>query len=286
MRYLVMLWFLTSGQLLAADVGCSVDQARLRAAVEDFRARKAQQPLPLPLEGARCFRRAFVHELSLEQGVVVGYKVGLYTETSRKTFGASGPEIGTLLKGMLVEHAREVSAAVGFSPVAEADFMLVVGSDAINEARTREDFYRQLRGYRPFIELPDNNYPPNTPVSAGQLVALNVNARAGILGKEVPLVLTSQGQQDLVGLSVVASIEGGESPKKQEGVARETLGDPIDIAMFARDAVLREGRRLRTGDLISIGAIVTPSRPHSGETFRVSYRIGKTISEISVFFTP
>lgn len=164
--------------------------------------------------------------------------------------------------------------------------MLVVGSDAINEARTREDFYRQLRGYRPFIELPDNNYPPNTPVSAGQLVALNVNARAGILGKEIPLVPTSKGQQDLIDLSIEASIEGGESPKKQEGVARETLGDPIAIAMFARDAVLREGRRMRAGDLISIGAIVTPRPPHSGETFRVSYRVGNKRSEISVFFTP
>lgn len=282
-------WLLVVAMALApqaASAACAVDQARVSAAVTAFRARSAQQPLVLDLDAARCFRRAFVRELQRAQGRVVGYKVGLYAAASRRTFGAAAPEIGVLLDGMLLDASGEISAALGFAPVAEADFVLVVADGGINRARTREEFYRHLRGYRPFVELPDNNYPPSTPVSAGQLVALNVNARAGVLGEERRLARTAAGLQQLADLSVETSVEGVERSMQLAGKARETLGDPVDIAMFARDALRREGGRLRAGDLISIGALVTPHAPRSGDRFRVRYRVGEEVSEISVRFGP
>jgi 2-keto-4-pentenoate hydratase len=188
-------------QAIAAPSKCEADPARLAGAVTAFYERRAQQALPLELEQARCFQQAFVKELAKKQGSVVGYKVGLYTTASRKTFGASAPEIGTMLKGMMLDGSREIPASLGFSPVAEADFVLVVRDDRINEAKTREEFYRHLRGYRPFVELPDNNYPAGAPVSAGQLVALNVNARAGVVGEEKALQPTEAGFAALAGLS-------------------------------------------------------------------------------------
>jgi 2-keto-4-pentenoate hydratase len=269
---------------VAAD--CRPDAARVKAAVRAHYAKQAQQPLPLPLDEALCFRKAFVRELARREGKVVGYKVSLYTAASRKTFGATAPAIGVLLRGMVLENVAEVPAALGFSPVAEADFVLVAGDDAINEAQTREEFYRHLRAYRPFIELPDNNYPAGAPVSAGQLIALNANARSGIVGKEVLLEHTPAGMDALVNLGVEMSVEGPGDARRVAGKARDTLGDPLEIAMFARDALLREGGRLRPGDLISLGAIVPPPVPHAGERFHVRYQLGDQASEISVRFVP
>lgn len=264
---------------------CKVDMLQVANVVDAFEQRRAQQPLLLDLDSARCFRRTFVKEIAKTRGAIVGYKVGLYTATSRKTFGASAPEIGVLLHGMMLDGSREITASLGFSPIAEADFVLVVADDGINDATTREEFYRHLRGYRPFIELPDNNYPVGSPVSAGQLVALNVNARAGVLGDELPLPPIDVGFEALANLSVIMTVEGVEI-KRLAGKAAETLGDPVEIAMFARDAVRREGGRLRPGDLISIGAIATPHPPRSGDRFSVRYQLGDQISEISVRFGP
>jgi 2-keto-4-pentenoate hydratase len=274
---------LLSPSVVQAD--CGTDPAALDNAVAAFMQRAAQRPLPLPLDAARCFRREFVDTLGRTLGEVVGYKVGLYTAASRKTFGAASPEIGALLRGMLLDGSKPIPATLGFAPIAEADFVLVVGDERINEAQTREEFYRHLRGYRPFIELPDNNYPPSTPVSAGQLVALNVNARAAVVGEERPLPAGASGIAQLAQLSVTMTVEG-DTPKQLSGKSLETLGDPLEIAMFARDALRREGGRLRVGELISIGALVTPHPPRAGERFHVLYRLGDETSEISVRFSP
>jgi 2-oxo-hept-3-ene-1,7-dioate hydratase len=263
-----------------------VDAAKVAAVTRAFYAKQAQQPLPLSVEQGLCFRQAFVEALARKEGRVVGYKVGLYTQASRKTFAADGPAIGVLLRGMVRENVAELPATLGFAPVAEADFVLVVGDEAINEARSRADFYRHLRGYAPFIELPDNNYPAGAPVSAGQLVALNVNARTSIVGRELPLDPTPAGMDDLVNFSVVMTVEGPAGGKRLEGKAVETLGDPLEIARFARDAVLREGRRLHAGDLISLGAVVAPHPPRAGDRFEVRYQLGDDRPVIAVRFGP
>jgi 2-oxo-hept-3-ene-1,7-dioate hydratase len=285
-RALLLMLLVATGAADAATAPCTADAGKVSAATRSFYARQSQQPLPLTVEDGLCFRKAFVRELSRKEGAVVGYKVGLYTQASQKTFGANGPAIGVLLRGMVLENVEEVPATLGFAPVAEADFVLVVGDDAINEAKSRDEFYQGLRGYRPFIELPDNNYPAGTPVSAGQLIALNVNARSAIAGKENPLEATPAGMARLVNFSVVMSVDGLGGNKRVAGKAVDTLGDPIAIAMFARDALLREGGRLRPGDLISLGAVVAPHPPRPGDRFHVRYQLGDEVSEISVRFGP
>jgi 2-keto-4-pentenoate hydratase len=56
--------------------------------------------------------------------------------------------------------------------------------------------------------------------------------------------------------------------------------------MFARDAVLREGRRLHAGDLISLGAVVAPHPPRAGDRFEVRYQLGDDRPVIAVRFGP
>ena len=122
---------------------------------------------------------------------------------------------------------------------------------------------------------------------SAQLVALDVNARSGVLGKEVPLPQTPEGFAGLSGLAADVTIEGAtDGTTSTTGVARQTLGDPLDIVLAARDGLREEGVQLKEGDLVSIGTLTTPRPAHAGETLRIRYRVLSVSSEISVRFVP
>jgi 2-keto-4-pentenoate hydratase len=271
----------------SAAGACAVDP-RLDAVATAWLAHQAQQPLDdMNAVQALCFRQKLLKKLKTSLGPVVGYKVGVYTATARKTYGTSAPEVGVLLKGMLLHAGVTVAASSGVATVSEADFLLVVKDGGINQAKTREEAYRHLRGYRAFVELPDLNYVPTPKPSLSQLVALNVNARAGVMGKEVPLPQTPEGFEGLSQLTADVTVEGAaEGMLHAHGVARETLGDPLEILLAARDGLKKEGVKLKAGDLISIGTITPPRPVKAGETLIIRYTVAPSTADISVTFVP
>ena len=249
---------------------------------------QAQQPLEdLTPASALCFRMKLMERLATTLGPVVGYKVGVYTAAARKTYGASAPQVGIFLQKMLVNAGAEVSAASGVALVSEADFLIVVKDAGINGATTREEVYQHLRGYRAFVELPDLNYKPAPKPNLGQLIALNVNARAGVMGKEVALPQTPAGFAGLSQLTAEVTVNGAaEGTQRTRGIAHETLGDPLEIVLAARDGLRREGVALKAGDLISIGTITPPRPVTAGETLTIHYTVAPSNAEITVKFVP
>lgn len=276
------------GVLLIADVAeaCERDP-RVGAVAEAWLAHRQPPSLAdLDVAAGRCFRIDLMQRLATTLGPVVGYKVGVYTAAARKTYGTSEPVVGELRQQMLLEDGAQVSVRAGVALLAESDFVLVVGDAGINDARTREQAYRHLRGYRPFVELPDLNYAGSVPPSLGQLVALNVGARLGVLGKEVPLPQSEAGFAALSNLKVDVIVGTADATRRSSGVARETLGDPVEIVLAARDVLRRAGTALKAGDLISIGTITPPPPAKAGETFKVRYHVLTQPAEVSVTFTP
>ena len=280
---LATLLVLASGCASLPEPTCPRDP-RVSPVAADWREGRAQQKTGIALRDAVCFRKHLMRELAPQLGPVVGYKVGIYTQAAQRNFGTNRPAIGVLHRGMLVRAGKPVALRSAFAPVAEADFVLVVKDDGINRARTREEAFRHLRGDRPFIDIPDNHFPAGTKVTAGELVALNVNARMGVLGEEVALPQTAEALAGLTNLSAELAVEGPFGPKRGEGRAVNTLADPLEIVLFARDALAREGGRLKAGDLISLGTLMPPHAPRPGETIRVRYRVLAQPSEISVSF--
>ena len=67
---------------------------------------------------------------------------------------------------------------------------LVVKDEGINQARTPEQALQHISGMRPFIELPDLALAPSEKLDGTQLAAINVAARLGVAGEEVPLQAT------------------------------------------------------------------------------------------------
>lgn len=268
-----------------AEGKCKFD-ARVVAAAAAWRMPAPQPPLVIDPADALCFRNALLRRIA-PLGPVVGYKVGAYSRAARAPLGATEPVVGILHRKMVLEEGATVSARYAVAPVVEADFLLVVKDAGINGAKTRAEIYKHLRGYKPFIELPDNNNGPEVKPTLGRLIALNVNARLSVEGREVALPQTAEGMEALTNLSVKVAIRTPKGIREQSGKMSETLGDPLEIAMAARDLLLREGRRLKAGDVISLGAIVPPFPAEAGETFQVHYELaGGLSSGISLTFTP
>lgn len=278
---------LASVPAFAAAATCKPDP-RVDASAKAWVVPAPQPPLAIEPTEALCFRDALVKRVGeqLKLGPVVGYKVGAYSAAARAPIGAKEPVVGILLRRMVLEEGASVSVSFAVAPVAEPDFLLVVRDAGINTARSREEVYRHLRGYRPFIELPDNNNGPEVKPTLGRLMALNVNARLGIEGKEVPLPPTPEGFAALSNLTVRVAIQTSSGTRHQQAKSTETLGDPVDIVIAARDLLLGEGRRLKAGDVISIGSIAVPHPPEAGEVLTVDYDIPGHPSRIRVQFTP
>jgi 2-keto-4-pentenoate hydratase len=274
----------TVGAAPASKPACASDP-RVAAAAGAWKARAQQPPLAIDLADAPCFRNALLARLAPQLGPVIGYKVGVWTAAARASFHVHQPVVGVLLRDMIVPEGRPIPINFAFAPMAEADFLLVVRDAGINEARTRDEAYRHIRGYRPFIELPDNHYPAPVSADIGRVAALDVNARSGVMGAEVALPPTAAGLAALSGLSVEAVVAAPGGTHKDSAKALESLGDPVEIALVARDLLREEGIRLKAGDVISIGTLTPPHPPVAGEIFTVRYRVGHRTSEIRARFT-
>jgi 2-keto-4-pentenoate hydratase len=284
-----MMIALLAASLAAAPTPCAPDP-RVAAVAAAWEKRETIPALDLAgPDQARCFSQAFIARLRPKLGALVGYKVGLYSQAGRSAYHTDQPVLGRLYQSMLLAAGTAVPAAYGVAGSWESDFILVVKDDGLNTAKTRQEAYAHLRGYRPFIELSDRNYAADVPANVDRLVALDVGARLGVVGDEVALPPTPQGLRALVDTTVTATLKSaapntaaGEGVDR--GVMRQTLGDPLDIVLFARDALLKEGGRLKAGDLISIGASTPAKPPRAGDVLTVDYDLVGAASSVSVEF--
>lgn len=266
------------------DDGCMPD-SRVVGVARDWLNRTAVAGLELAdVAAARCFQKAFIEQITPQVGAPIGYKVGLFSAAGQARFETDRPVLGQLFENMLIPPGQAVRADYGVAPAWESDLLLVVGDASINTARTREDIYRSLRALRPFIELGNGNFAPGVKLTALQLQALGVGARLGVAGPEVPLDQTPQGFQALADLAVEASLTRAGVETVDRARAAESLGDPMEIVRFARDAVVDGGGALKPGDVISLGTFTPSKAPQPGDVVAVRYTVGSRTESVSVTF--
>jgi len=249
------------------------EAARQSAAWREYLGQSATASGVGIIATARCYGAA-------PDAAVVGYKAGLTSRTTQERFGATAPLLGVLFDGMIEPGGATLEWTPGERPRWEADLLLVVGSDAINEATSREEALSALRGYRPFIEVPRLGADDGTPLTAERLGAANVGAWRGAAGPERPLpadALTS-----LASMRVVALGEDGAV--LAEGRGTDVLGHPLDVVLWVRDAVKARGGRLKPDDVISVGSFTPLTAPKPGQTVRVRYEGLSGDPEVSVSF--
>lgn len=285
MRCLILgglLAVLTAGMATAAEP-CKPDD-RVATVAADWLA-KRPQPLReiAPGQGA-CFRQQLLERLKPTLGPVIGYKLGAVTKSAQATYKTDRPAVAVLLKNMLLPEGRPVPADFGVSPLWEADFLLVIKDAGINTAVTPQQAYTHLRGYRPFIELPDRGYPDGATLTLDQWKALDISGRAGMAGKELPLPQTKAGFDGLAGMTVEVDLTEPGGMTTRTVSARQALGDPASLVLTARDLLAAEGVSLKAGDILSLGSFWPATKVRAGDTVTVRYNILSRPDAISAHF--
>ena len=252
--------------LLAACASVPPQSQQLAA---NFKAMQPNSGLAkeMSMEEAARIRDGLVAELAASHGKVVGYKAGLTNPAVQKRFGTNSPVRGVLLEKMLLDDGAEVPVKFGAIPFFEADLVVVVKDEGINQARTPADVIKHLASIRPFIELPDLVTAKEQPLTAAVITSFNVGARLGVLGK--PVAPAPEMVEALGKMTVVMRDQDGKELARVPGAA--ILGHPLNAVVWLADDVARSGGRLRAGDVLSLGSFTPPNFQKAGMTITVTY---------------
>lgn len=275
----------------AGAASCPQDpetKARIESMVKDFvpawkqRVAAPAPPPDLSPRLAECTRDRLVEALAPELGRIVGYKAGLTSKPTQQRFNTDAPVRGTLLDGMLLENGAALPAGFGARPLWEADMLLVVKDAGINEATTAEELLRHVSAMRPFIELPDLAIASAAPINGAVLTAINVAARYGVIGAEVPLEPTPATMEALRTVRIVATGDDGTTLAEATGEA--TLGHPLNAALWLLGDLAAGGVTLKPGDLLSVGSFTPLTPPKPGQVVTVRYEGLPDTPKVSVRF--
>jgi 2-keto-4-pentenoate hydratase len=238
----------------------------------------------LTLENSFQVQDEFVKTITPTLGKLVGYKVGLTNKQSQNRFNVSTPITGILLEKMLLPNNTQIPVNFGSIPMMEGDLMVRVGNNDINQANTPEEILANLDTIIPFIELPDLVYAPEVKVDAPALIAINVGARLGIMGEEIPL----NNQQDWLDKidKINLTITDENNQEIAQGNSGFLLGNPLNVVLWLKNDLQSRGQQLKKGDLISLGT-VTPIIPVKKEGKITAKYTGLIVNEtvtISISF--
>jgi len=251
-------WFPLSCVALAMSAhGACLTDAQATALVE---AMMARQPAPNPEElseaDAACSRAKVTAQLGQRMGRLVGYKAGLTNPAVQKRFNYDKPVWGKLYEKMLLQDGAEVEAAFGARPLYEADLLVRVSSEAINQAKTPQDVLDAIDQVIPFIELPDLVVQAPPRLNGTAISAINVGARLGVLGKPIP-VPAFRGERHAL-LDALARMEvrltDASGAVLGGGKGSDVLEHPLNAVVWLAEALKKEGLALKPGELVSLGS--------------------------------
>lgn len=248
--------------LLAHAAGAPRLAAEVRQMAEDWLAFRRMRGFlhPMDLDEAYRWQDRFVAELEPALGPVVGYKTGGHD--SGPGFPVFPPEgiRAQLLAGQFREDGSAIRVDDTRAGFLEADLAFRVGSERINEAESDLELLAGLDALVPFAEVPDPWYEASTRSVNGTIVA-NMSTRFSFTGTPVPIAATEAWLERLRTLSFRVIDEHG-------GVVQagslDGWYDPIAVVRWLRDHLRASGKRLRAGQLLSLGNIGILRQLHEG----------------------
>lgn len=255
----------TLGPALAA---CP-DEAAVQALSRSILANTPAQPLTgmTSLADGQCAQDRLVPLMVPHLGQPVGYKVGLTNAAAQQRFGVPQPVVGTIYQQTVaLRSGGEVPARFGAVPNVEADLLVRVSSDAINQARTHLDVLRAIDLVIPFIEMPDLVLASG--MDGPNLLAINVGARLGVVGEPIPVQVTEDFAARLGSMTVTLSTDQRELARAP-GTA--LLGHPLNVLPWLAEDLARRGQRLQVGQYISLGGFSPAVAAEAGRTYTVRY---------------
>ena len=215
----------------------------------------------------------------------VGWKLALTGVELQKRFGVDAPLLGRLYAEMLRPDGARIRLDSGAQLAVEADLLVEIGDESINEARTLAQVAESLATVSAFIELPDLFFAREVAPNGAQLLAMNTAARFGVVGERLlaPAArrrLTRAVAGVVPARTLVEMLGGMKVSLRNESanveIERVDLGagveNPLHAVLRIRDAALARGERLRVGDKLSLGALGALRVAQAGQRLSVEYR--------------
>jgi 2-keto-4-pentenoate hydratase len=184
-------------------------------------------------------------------------------------FGLSGPVYGVMFESTVsLRDGAELALAPPVPDVGvEADLLVRVRDEAINEAgRDHVALLRHLDQVIPYIELPRRGVSGT--LDGPGLVAVNVAARLGVVGTPIPARAEADFAARLGAMTVVFSDDTRELARAQGSAL---LGHPLNVIPWLVGDLARSGRRLRAGDIVSLGGFAPSVPAQPGRTYTLRY---------------
>ncbi|MBT9527304.1 MAG: fumarylacetoacetate hydrolase [Rhizobacter sp.] len=257
----------------AAQAECLSD-AQVSALFEAFVAKTpAVNPEGLNEADGACTRAKLNALLAKRYGAVVGYKAGLTNPAVQKRFNYDRPVWGVLYDGMLLANGATVEAGFGARPLYEADLLVRVKSEAINQAKTPAEVLDAIDQIIPLIELPDLVVQAPPKLNGPAISAINVGARMGVMGQPIALPPYRAERYAMLDAlrDMVVVLSDGNGAELARGKGSDILGHPLNAVVWLAEALAKEGRAMKPGDLISLGSFSPLLPPKAGTGASVSY---------------
>jgi 2-keto-4-pentenoate hydratase len=223
----------------------------------------------LNLEEAQNRQKEFVSIISKNLGPISGYKAALTNKNTQEKFQVNHPLSGVLLEKMLLPSGSVVSRNFGAKPMLEGDLMVRVKSKEVNKAKTPEEILTYLDAVIPFLELPDLIYEENRNLNGAKLLATNIGARLGIMGEPVLINNSKEWQDKLNNIQVI--IQDQDHQEIAKGESSSLLGHPLNVVLWLKNDLNKQGILLKQGDLLSLGSITALIPVKKNTIIKVKY---------------
>jgi 2-keto-4-pentenoate hydratase len=205
-------------------------------------------------------------------GEPVGYKAGLTNPAVQKRFNHSSPVWGTLYGPMMLANGSVVDAAFGARPLFEADMLVRISSDTVNEAHNAVEVLAAIDRVIPAIELPDLMVQAPALLNGAAVTAINVGARYFVQGLGIPVPVTrAERYQLLDALRDMVAIVKADGSEIDRGTGSDVLGHPLNAVVWLAQDMSRNGLSLKVGDLVSLGSFSRLLPPKAGQAVEITY---------------
>lgn len=252
-----------------AAAGCP-DEETIKAMAQAFSEKMPGPILPndASLIDGYCVQKKYLELLRGHLGDPVGYKAGLTNKPLQERFGAGEPLGGVMFASMLLPSGTSISAKYGVKPVYEADLIVTVKDERINEARTPEEALNYLGEVVPFIELLDLQFEAKS-LNLATIAGYNVVSRHGVIGKGIPITAAAGFVDALANMESITTDDTGRVIQIARG--SDILGNPLNVVLWLARHINSQGQRLRAGDVLSLGAMGKFYPVEPGRTITIRY---------------
>lgn len=258
---------------LGAQAAC-LSQAQVQAMADHY---FAGTPTPnfekQSDKDAACTRARFNKLLAAHYGKVVGYKAGLTNPATQKKFNTDQPTWGVLYEGMIQPNGFTTAPNFGARPLFEADMLVRVKDAGVNHAKTPEEVIQHIDQVIPFIELPDLIVQAPPKLDGAGVNAINVGARLGVAGTPIAVPADRMDRYvmlaQLANMSIHVKNQAGEQIGSGKG--SDILEHPLNAVVWLAQALRKEHRQMKPGDLISLGSFSALMPPKPGLSATVTY---------------